>query len=228
MHDWLIINLKGPMMSFGCVTIDGLGRTRDFPSKSMMVGMVGCALGIDRSEADQLQDIQDRMIMGSAIVKEGRILEDTQNVEISSTDIAWTTRREPVKRGGGSVGSADRRKRQYIQDGHVLVAMRMQGKGGVLTEHIHQAFIKPRHPVFIGRKCCPPSIPLIDTSPFEKASNAYEALKRRTNPGTRAQWDAEDGPTGGNAVYQIRSAQDLKNWKSKIHQGHRRVVEGDT
>ncbi len=215
-------------MSFGGITIDSYGPTRDFPSKSMMVGLVGSALGLKRTDGVKLQDIQDRMVLGCSILKEGRILVDMQNARLSSDDIAWKTDGVPEKRtcGDASFDAPERRRREYIEDGHVLVALRMQGKGGVLTEEIEQAFRRPKRPIFIGRKCCTPSMPLVDIKPYETAETSVGALGKRAHQ-KRALWDAEEGPTGGPTVYQITSVRDVKNWITDIHQGERRVVEGD-
>jgi CRISPR system Cascade subunit CasD len=230
MKDWLIIDLKAPLMSFGDVTVDSYNPTRDFPSKSMIVGMIGSALGVDREEGERLQDIQDRMLFGCAILEEGTILEDMQNAQISKTDVAWQTSGKPASRRGNidTYKAPERRARYYIEDGHVQIALRMQGKGGVTTDEVQKALNFPKHPLFIGRKHCIPSVPLVTADPYESAPTAYEALRKRTRPGLRAQWDADDGPTDGPSVYQITSVRDIKNWLTDTHQGERRVVEGDT
>ena len=210
--------------------MDSLNPTQDYPSKSLLVGLIGSALGVRREEGEALQDIQDRLMYACAILQEGSILEDVQNAQIGASDAHWQTSGKPISRRGNAdtYKAPERRYRHYIEDGHVMVAMRMQGKGGVTTDHVEQAFNFPKHPLFIGRKSCIPSVPLVDAKPYEKTPTAYAALRKRLRPGLRAQWDADDGPTDGPSVYQITSVRDIKNWLTDTHQGERRVVEGDT
>jgi hypothetical protein len=49
-------------------------------------------------------------------------------------------------------------RREYLCDASFLVAI--QGDAG-LIEQLHNALLHPAWPLYLGRKCCPPSVPLL-------------------------------------------------------------------
>ena len=47
---WLVLCFRAPLMALGDITIDQVGPTRDFPSASMLTGLLANALGWHWSE----------------------------------------------------------------------------------------------------------------------------------------------------------------------------------
>ena len=64
------------------------------------------------------------------------------------------------------------------------------------------------------------------------APSAYVALQQApassiTGGALRALWPLEEGPVDGDKVNRIIDLADLRNWRTGLHGGTRRVVEGE-
>ena len=218
-------------MAFGGVLIDQVGPVRDFPAASMLVGLIGNALGWRWSDGDKHQDVQDRLIFAARREREGAMFTDTQNAQLAKTDKGWTTLGVPEGRDGASYRAPHRRLRDYHADLSVRVVLRLVSAEGTPTlDRVAEAFDRPARPLFIGRKPCLPSAPLMTNEPdrWITADTAYEAL--RAVPGRserlRALWPVEQGPETGDGVDRIVDLADLRNWRTGLHGGSRRIVEG--
>lgn len=230
-HRWLTVQLEAPLLSFGGILIDQVGPTRDFPATSMLVGLIGNALGWRWSNQSWHQAVQDRLIFAARREREGPVLTDTQNAQLGKSDKEWTTRGAPEGRDGASYGAPHRRLRDYHADLSLRVVMRLDPESSAPTlDEVAAAFDHPARPLYIGRKPCLPSTPLLedDTNRWVSGDTAFEALQ--AVPGTdkelRALWPVGQGPETGGNVERIVDLADLRSWRSGFHSGSRRVVEG--
>lgn len=219
-RDWLLLRLSGPMMSFGGEAIDQFGPTRDFPAASMLTGLFANALGWHWREGERLQRLQDRLVFGAAILREGRLLTDTQNAQLGKNDRGWTTRGAAEGRAGASYGAPHRRWREYLQDAEVLIALRLDpAEEAPDLSAIADALDRPARPLFLGRKSCLPSGRIVAGN--VRAANAATALAQVAS-GARAIWPKDEGPDGD----RIAPLTDQRNWVTGLHGGQRLVVEG--
>jgi CRISPR system Cascade subunit CasD len=225
---WLIIRLEAPLAAFGGVTIDQVGVTRDFPAASMLTGLIGNALGWHRADGTLHQSLQDRLIFAARLEHEGELelLTDTQNAKLEKNDRGWTTWGKPEGRDGASYDAPHRRRRDYHVDACVSVALSVgAADASPSLEDIALALDRPKRPLFIGRKPCLPSTRLLQGK--AAAPTAFDALKDlQTRSRLRALWPLGEGPEDGASVSRIFELQDLRNWKTGLHGGSRRVVEG--
>lgn len=219
-HRWLHLDLAAPLMAFGGTTIDAVGVVRDFPAASMLAGLIGNALGLHWRDGAALQDIQDRLVFGAAIRDSGIRLTDMQNAQLSGGDRGWTTRGAPEGREGGSYGAPHRRSRDYHAGAELSVVLRLI-EGLPDTGTVAAAFERPARPLFLGRKPCLPSRPLV--AGWIEAETVHHALAAAGAAGKRAIWPADEGPSG----HRTHPLPDLRNWAgSGLHNGTRVVVEG--
>jgi len=230
-HRWLVLRLEAPLMSFGGVAIDQVRPVRDFPAASMLTGMIGNALGWCWSDSTAHQSIQDRLIFATRIDREGTLLTDTQNALLARDDKGWTTRGVPEGRDGASYGAPHRRQRDYHADSSVNIALRLEPAAELpALDSIADALDRPARPLFLGRKACLPSRPLLSSEPtrWVLGDTAHQALCAL--PGGRerhrALWPAGEGPETGVNVDRIVDMPDLRNWRTGLHSGSRRVIEG--
>src|SRR5262245_6543184 len=103
---WLVLRLEAPLASFGGLIIDHVGVIRDFPALSMLTGLFANALGWRRTQAEDHQNLQDRLIFAARRECEPyvAVLRDMQNVQdLDRAKRGWTTRGIPEERGGGSL-----------------------------------------------------------------------------------------------------------------------------
>ncbi|MDE0039671.1 MAG: type I-E CRISPR-associated protein Cas5/CasD [Gammaproteobacteria bacterium] len=228
-YRWLVLRLEAPLMAFGGVAIDQVGPVRDFPSASMIIGLVGNALGWHWRDRTKHQTVQDRLVFGARREKEGTIVTDVQNAQLAKTDKGWTTRGEPDGRDGASYGAPHRRVRDYHADTTVRVVMRFTDESMPTLDDVANAIESPNRPLYIGRKPCLPSHPLIDSGSdrWATGTTVHEALGSIPGDGEmRALWPVEEGPESGDNVDRVIDLADIRNWHTGFHAGWRRVVEG--
>jgi CRISPR system Cascade subunit CasD len=199
---WLVMRLEAPLLSFGGVAIDHFGVTRDFPALSMLTGLFANALGLERTQRQEHQDLQDRLIFAARRDSEPHIdvLRDIQNARLYANEEGWTTRGAPEGRNkqSKSFNSVDlrlsdedqkkfgdyqthQRQRDYHPDALVAVVLTLvEAPTGPTLDDLANALDQPARPLFIGRKPCLPSAPLRhrlpDGSSFLEAATAHAAL----------------------------------------------------
>lgn len=215
-HRWLHLRLSAPLMAFGGVTIDQVGPTRDVPAASALTGLFANALGWRREDGPAHQALQDRLIFAALIVRQGRLLTDSQNAKLDGRDKGWTTWGRPEGRGGGTYDSPHRRRRDHLADHDCRVVLRLAEGEGPDLDRLAAALDRPARPLFIGRKPCLPSAPLF--AGWVEAAAPSAALSALGLPG-RAFWPQEADEPGLDLA-------DLRNWVSGLHGGSRRVTEG--
>ena len=217
-------------MAFGGVAIDQVGPVHDFPAATMLTGLIGNALGWHWSQSAEHQALQERLMFAACRIREGTRLTDTQNAQLAKSDKGWTTRGEPEGRDGASYSSPHRRFRDYHSDSSVRVVLRLEpADDSPDLDEIAAALDRPARPLFIGRKSCLPSAPLLAAGSARSvtADTAYAALcALPETEGVRALWPERQGPSAGEAVDRIADWPDLRVWRSGLHGGSRRVVEG--
>ena len=230
-HRWLVLCLEAPLMSFGGVAVDQVRPVRDFPAASMLTGLIGNALGWQWSDSTAHQAMQDRLIFAVRREREGTLLTDVQNALLAKDDKGWTTRGTPEGRDGASYGAPHRRLRDYHVDLSVHIVLRLDPSAETPTlDTLADAFDRPARPLFLGRKPCLPSRPLLgrESVRWVTGDTAHEALRRVPGKGERlrALWPVGEGPEAGHDVDRIVDMADLRNWRTGLHSGSRRVVEG--
>ena len=229
----LILNLESPLMAFGGETIDNYGVIRRFPAASMLTGLFANALGWRRTQREQHQHLQDRLIFAARIDREpagGAHLTDFQTAQLGDKDTAWTTRGQPEGRTGGqkTYDAPHLRYRDYFADMRVSLAVRLEPPDDAPTlDDLAEALQEPARPLFIGRKPCLPSAPL-----FAECRDGATALAALCAP-------KPDEPTprqllwpGGEGIETIAPSRsypltDQRNWLSGLHGGGRLVCEGN-
>ncbi|MCW2315695.1 CRISPR system Cascade subunit CasD [Rhodoblastus acidophilus] len=234
MCDWLILRLEAPLLAFGGVAIDHIGVTRDFPAQSMLAGLLANALGFERTDWENIQSLQDRLVFAARRDRddEAALLTDVQNARLEKNDKGWTTRGQPEGRDGASYGAPHRRRRDYHMDARVMVALRLkQAERQPDLDALAAALERPARPLFIGRKPCLPSAPMLLPGRI-KAPNAYAALQTIAGEPSaapkkmRALWPLGEGPDDGEKVWRVIDLPDVRNWRTGLHGGTRRIVEG--
>ena len=228
-HKWLVIRLEAPLMAFGGVTVDQVGPTRDFPAASMLTGLLANALGLHWSDRGAHQALQDRLIFAARRERKldgSGVVTDMQNARLAKSDKGWTTLGAPEGRGGASYDAPHRRTRDYLADQAVRVVVRLDPTTSPPTlERIAETLDRPARPLFIGRKPCLPTCRLMDG--WADGETAHAVLSSLPGLGPfRALWPVGEGPETGGDVDRLTDLADLRNWKTGLHSGSRRVVEG--
>ena len=236
--DHLILRLDAPLMSFGGVVIDNLGETDAWPSASLLVGMIGNALGYRRTDREALQALQDRLVFACRADCEGDRLRDYQAADLNKNDKGWTTHGQPEGRDGGAKTYMGKhlRYRFYWTDRVLTVALRLEPEGAdPCLDQIARSLNYPVRPLFIGRKPCVPTAPLlVGRGQGESALDAVSKVapmaameQRQKQVEYTAFAPVHDGPHPfvGNQHREVRVS-GRRNWVSDVHGGEQRWLEG--
>lgn len=236
----LILRLEAPLMSFGGQMVDQIGPTRRFPGIALITGLLGNALGYDRRDGDRLERLQARLRFASMLLRRGEELRDYQIVDLGQRHLvedAWTTSGRVERRAGSQAARGTHiRERFYRADSTILVALRLEPAEEMPTiDEITGALRYPERPLFIGRKNCLPSEPVlvgqVPTGDLYQALEQAMALpelaavvERANREARRLQRDAVEAelPAVTDGVGTERLT-DVRDWYHRIHGGERRV-----
>lgn len=234
MRDHIILRLDAPLMAFGGIKVDKRGVTADFPGLSMLAGLLGNALGYDHRDSEALSAIQGRIRFAVRRDRLGEKLTDYQTVDLSQEHLAdggWTTRGEVEGRGGGPASEGTHiRLRDYWADSVFTLVLHLDPAAEEPTlERVERALYSPERPLFLGRKPCLPSAPLLVGR--VAADSLTEALRRapllpgarRSDGPTLTAWLPADEPFDGPS----RELQvfDERDWVNQIVAGRRMVKQ---
>ena len=227
----LILRLEGPLMAFGGEMIDNHGVVARFPAASMVTGLIANALGWRREETARLDRLQDRLVFAARRDRDGQPMRDFQTAALAKDDRGWTTRGRPEGRAGGeeTYRSPHLRYRDYDADACVAVALRLDPATETPTlDDVAAALERPARPLFLGRKPCLPSAPILAGE--IEATDSLAALRDHpwlTEVAGDADvlWPEGDGDPG-DGPYRTYAVTDRRNWRAGPHGGARRVCEG--
>lgn len=192
----LLLRLEGPMQSWGTRARWDVRDTGLEPTKSGVLGLLGCALGFRRQNT-KLEALDACLFFGVRTDRPGVVSTDYHTV----TGYHRTAAGE-FKLGGGVVKSLAKAQehdestvvssRDYLHDAAFLVALAVKpeclpDEGGLLPR-LGEALRKPVWPLYLGRKSCVPSRPI-----FERLTDEYDDLEAalRAEPWSPPRWKRE-------------------------------------
>ena len=137
----LVLQLAAPLQSWGSSSRFTRRTTNAEPTKSGLVGMLASAQG--RRRSDPIEDLVS-LRFGVRIDRPG----------VLEPDFQTAIRREPVRGGGVRLVSMPLSHRFYLSDAVFVAAV--EGPRSVL-DGLADAVRRPRHPLALGRRSCPPA-----------------------------------------------------------------------
>jgi len=146
----ILLQLVGPMQSWGTTSRFDQRDTGKEPSKSGVIGIIAAAMGIDRSDWLGLEPIT-HLKMGVRHDRPGMPKRDFQTAGCAVTDTVIKADGKPSKDGVVS-------QRFYLADAAFLVGL--EGEDRSLLERIHAALQDPVWPLALGRKSYVPTEPI--------------------------------------------------------------------
>lgn len=155
----LILRLEGALQSWGENSKWDARDTAALPTKSGIAGLLACALGWARGDA-RIAALFDQIQVAVRADRPGVRMTDYQTVT-----------GHPLRNAEGkprSTGNTIVTNRQYLQDASFLVVLQAEEQTARMLE---QALRCPVWCVYLGRKSCVPSRPVL-----EAATNQYADL----------------------------------------------------
>lgn len=134
----LLLRLAAPLQSWGDESKYDIRQTRLEPSKSGVIGLLSAALGL-RRDSEEIPLLSQSLRMGVRIDMPGRVIRDYHTAKAPNTTLYVTYR-------------------YYLSDACFLVGL--ESEDNDLLERLACALSEPCFPLFLGRRSCPPTLPL--------------------------------------------------------------------
>jgi CRISPR system Cascade subunit CasD len=245
--EYLLLRLEGPLQAWGDVALDPRRPSRDFPSRSGLAGLLANALGWQHRQGERTTQLQDGLRYA---VREDLLpsrFMDYQTADLSERGHGgvqgWT--RWGIEQRGRSDAARGTQilQKEYLADGSFLVALTLSEGAPTTLDELEAALRRPARPLFLGRKGCPPSLPLLEHPRCRiRAETGLAALtsvplRQRMNRGAgdgsrgavaptsvRCWYAPGDGPEPQPA--QLREIWDRRDFTANRFAGSRSIVEG--
>jgi CRISPR system Cascade subunit CasD len=149
----LFLRLEGPLQSWGERGRWSIRDTASEPTKSGVVGLLACALG--QSADDDLRALSHSIRIGIRCDRAGTVLRDYHTVVGGVMSAEGKIKINANTKEPETVVS----ERFYLADASFLVAVQAKPE---LIARLSHALQNPVWPFFLGRKSCPPAMPVFD------------------------------------------------------------------
>ena len=159
MAEFLLFTLYGPLAAWGEIAVGERRASFDRPGKSAAIGLVAAALGVERADAPAHRALHDGYGFAVRIDAPGQPLRDyhTAQVPPARKGRAFATRREELAAPDlGTVLST----RDYLTDAAYSVALWPRAVAPHTLAELAAALARPRFVLYLGRRACPPGLPL--------------------------------------------------------------------
>lgn len=134
----LLLRLAAPIQSWGVASKFDTRMTEREPTKSGVIGMLAAALGVRRDDTDALEELSS-LRFGVRVDREGELLNDFHMAH--------------------AVKSSYVTHRYYLCDAVFLCGLESEDRGAL--ERYAYALTHPVFPLFLGRRSCPPTLPVV-------------------------------------------------------------------
>jgi len=168
MREYLLFRLHGPMASWGDIAVGEYRPSYGHPSRSAVLGMIAAALGLRRDEEVAHRTLASSYGYGVRVDASGHLLRDYHTAQVPASGTG-KNRHRFLSRREELAGPKE--------DLSTVLSTRDYRCGGLFTAVLWPIVSPPpyametlaerlKNPVFtlhLGRKCCPPALPLQPT-----------------------------------------------------------------
>ena len=181
----LLLRLAAPLQAWGTDSKFEVRRTNREPSKSGVIGLLAAALGLRRdADLSKLSALR----FGVRVDRNGEVIKDFHMAKAEKTSYLTY--------------------RYYLSDAIFLVGLESEDRN--FLEKIERALRNPCFPLFLGRRSCPPTLPLvlgIREDALETAlrgeENQNKDLKSRRQSHRYIRLDCGEGEQEGTVVQDL-------------------------
>ena len=135
----LLLRLAAPLQAWGADSKFETRKTNREPTKSGVIGLLAAALGLRRDESEGLARLTG-LRFGVRVEREGQLLVDYHTVKTQDEKNSYVT------------------YRHYLQDAVFLAGL--ESEDAALLQQLQDALQHPAFPLYLGRRSCPPTLPL--------------------------------------------------------------------
>lgn len=166
---FLTFLLSGPLQSWGDNSRWDRRATAPMPGKSAIVGLLGCCLGYPRGDA-RLCQLSEGLQVAVRADRVGQPIWDFQTVQRPGGKI--------LNAMGKPRGETIITPKQYLQDAAFQIFL---SADEALLEQCRQAMLRPYWAICLGRRSCPPAVPVIPR--MVEYASLDDAMEHYFDPG---------------------------------------------
>ncbi len=137
----LLLRLAAPLQAWGSQSKFEKRTTEREPTKSGVIGMIAAAMGMQRNGSNELLETLSSLRFGVRVEREGRLTRDFHMARGAVEKNTHVT------------------ERYYLADAVFLVVL--ESEDSELLGRIEKALKNPVYPLFLGRRSCPPTLPIV-------------------------------------------------------------------
>ncbi|MCK6483779.1 MAG: type I-E CRISPR-associated protein Cas5/CasD [Phycisphaerae bacterium] len=153
----VFVRLEGPLQAWGDTSKFVIRRSMEAPTKSGVLGLICCAMGLSRAAARERLPELNTLAMGVRIDRPGTLCWDYHTVGAKIGVLRADGKGIKRTASTGEIETLITR-REYLADASFLVAL--QGDPALVAA-VAGALASPKWPVFLGRKSCPAGVPVL-------------------------------------------------------------------
>lgn len=157
--------LQGPLQSWGERSRWDSRDTATMPTKSGILGLIGCCMGIQRG-SQRLQEMDQKLHIAVRADRSGQIMTDFHTVQAPKGQKMLNAQGKPR-------GETIITPRQYLQE--AIFSVLIWGEESMM-EQVMESMLHPVWAPYLGRKSCVPSIPILPR--IMEAESVDEAIAR--------------------------------------------------
>lgn len=160
------MRLAAPIASLSGARIDTVGDSLPIPTRSMIAGIIGAALGISYDQPEVLQQLQDTLRLVVVVHREGSVIRDYQTVRMGLPHMTgpmwWHDGQQlgVLEREGGDPERTITGERPLTCDYDATIIVELLPGAPFQTEQILNALRAPIYPLSVGQRSCIPSLPI--------------------------------------------------------------------
>lgn len=195
MNELLIFRLFGPLASWGEIAVGQIRPSAARPTRSALLGLLAAALGILRTDDEGHEALSAGVRLAVRIDAPGTAMVDyhTANYRRPKREILLT-RRDELRVPRDQLSTVQS-QRYYRCDALSTVAVAARPPVRWSLAELRAALVEPFFPLSLGRKACPPALPLapeiVEAIDLLEAFRSYD--RRRPLPAPLGRLVARSG-----------------------------------
>lgn len=203
---YLAFQLYSPLAAWGEQAVGETRRSSTHPGKSSIVGIVGAALGLKRDEEELLQQLDRHVGLGVKVFSSGDALRDyhTSQAPKPRRKGKYMTRKDELDVPEDRISTILSSREYRMESGWVVALWSRSDSEAFRLEKIGEALRRPAFCLYLGRKSCPPALPLNpilqSSASLKEALDEYPEgmpLTDTARNSTRYFWEGSPQPNGG-------------------------------
>jgi CRISPR system Cascade subunit CasD len=169
MSEFLLFQLYAPLCSWGTTAVGAERPSDPHPGKSAIIGLLAAALGIRRHQETLLGAMSAGYKVAVRLDSPGTLLRDYQTVQappqVALKGHPSYSRRDEMKalwqyQRQHDVSGTILSFREYRSDAHYVIGIAAEADAPFGLVECADSLKRPKLPLYLGRKSCPPSLPL--------------------------------------------------------------------